>query len=48
MKKNINFFLDHILESIDLIEEYIKGKNLTDFLEPKKLQDSVIRRIKNN
>ncbi len=45
MKKNINLFLDHILESIDLIEEYIKGKNITDFLESKKLQDSVIRRI---
>ena len=45
MKKNINLFLDHILESIKLIEEYIEGKNKTDFLESKKLQDSVIRRI---
>ena len=45
MKKNINLFLDHILESIQLIEEYLEGKNRTDFLESKKLQDSVIRRI---
>ena len=45
MKKNINLFLDHILESIKLIEEYIEGKNKTDFIESKKLQDSVIRRI---
>ena len=45
MKKNINLFLDHILESIELIEEYIEGKNITDFLESKQLQDSVIRRI---
>ncbi len=45
MKKNINLFLDHILESIKLIEEYIEGKNKTDFLESKKFQDSVIRRL---
>ena len=45
MKKNINLFLAHILESIKLIEEYIEGKNRNDFLESKKLQDSVIRRI---
>ncbi len=45
MKKNINLFLDHILESIKLIEEYVEGKNKTDFIDSKKLQDSVIRRI---
>ena len=45
MKKNINLFLDHILESIELIEEYVAGKNINDFMESKKLQDSVIRRI---
>jgi len=37
MKKNINLFLDHILESIELIEEYIEGKNITDFLESNQL-----------
>ncbi|KKK42884.1 hypothetical protein LCGC14_2178890 [marine sediment metagenome] len=31
MKKNINLFLDHILESIELIEEYVAGKNINDF-----------------
>jgi len=45
MKKNVKIFLEHILESINLIEEYIKGKNQVDFLESKQLQDSVIRRI---
>ncbi|MFW9878733.1 MAG: DUF86 domain-containing protein [Candidatus Thorarchaeota archaeon] len=45
MKKNISIFLDHILESIKLIEEYIEGKNKTDFLESNKLQDSIIRRL---
>ena len=45
MKKNIILFLEHILESIKLIEEYIEGSNKTDFIESKQLQDSVIRRI---
>ena len=45
MKKNIHIFLDHILESMKLIKEYIKGKNKTDFLKSRELQDSVIRRI---
>ncbi len=39
MKKNINVFLDHILESIKVIEEYIEGKDLNDFIESTKLQD---------
>ena len=45
MKKNIKIFLEHILESINLIEEYIEGKSKSDFLESKQLQDSIIRRI---
>jgi len=45
MKKDITIFLKHILESIDLIEEYIKDKKKTEFLKLKQLQDSVIRRI---
>ena len=40
MKKDITIFLEHILESIRLIEEYIKGKNKSDFLKSKELQDS--------
>lgn len=38
-------FLEHILESIELIENYVKGKSESDFLKSKQLQDSVIRRI---
>ena len=45
MKKNIKIFLEHILESINLIEEYIKNKNKADFLNSKQLQDAIIRRI---
>jgi len=45
MKKNINIFLEHILESILLIEEYIKDKNESEFIKSKQLQDSVIKRI---
>ena len=45
MKKNLKIFLTHILDSINLIEEQIKGKSKLDFLKSKQLQDSVIRRI---
>ena len=45
MKKDINIFLEHILESIHLIEDYIKGRNKSEFLKLTQLQDSVIRRI---
>ncbi len=45
MKKNIKIFLTHIFDSIKLVEEYKKGKNKSDFLESKQLQDSIIRRI---
>jgi uncharacterized protein with HEPN domain len=45
MKKDINIFLEHILDAINLIEEYTKDKKKTEFLESVQLQDSVIRRI---
>jgi uncharacterized protein with HEPN domain len=45
MKKDIRIFLEHILESIELIEAYVKDKDKSDFLESTQLQDSVIRRI---
>ena len=45
MKKDIKIFLEHILESIKLIEEYVRDKKKSDFLKSKQLQDSVIRRI---
>ncbi|MBY9002646.1 MAG: DUF86 domain-containing protein [Candidatus Lokiarchaeota archaeon] len=45
MKKNIKIFLEHILDAINLIEEYTKDKKKPEFLESIQLQDSVIRRI---
>ena len=45
MKKNVKIFLEHILEGIGLIEEYVKDKERSDFLSSTQLQDSVIRRI---
>ncbi len=39
MKKDIKIFLEHILESINLIEEYTKGKKENEFLNSKQLQD---------
>jgi len=45
MKKDTKIFLEHILESISLIEEYMQNKTKTEFLETKQLQDAVIRRI---
>jgi len=45
MKKDPKIFLNHILESINLIEDYIKDKSKLDFLSSRQLQDSIIRRI---
>ena len=45
MKKNPEIFLQHILESINLIEKYTKGMTINDFLSIVDLQDKVIRRL---
>jgi len=45
MKKDTKILLEHILASIKLIEEYVKGKNKSEFLKSTQLQDSVIRRV---
>ncbi len=45
MKKDPKFFTEHILESIEIIEEYIKGMTRDEFLTSRKTQDAVIRRI---
>jgi uncharacterized protein with HEPN domain len=45
MNKDPGIYIDHILESIDLIEDYLEGKTKEDFLASKQLEDSVIRRI---
>jgi uncharacterized protein with HEPN domain len=43
--KRDKIFIQHILESINLIEQYIEDKDQEDFLNIRQLQDSIIRRI---
>jgi len=45
MKKDPKIFLEHILQCIELIEEYVEGITKKQFLESVQLQDSIIRRI---
>ena len=45
MKKDPRIFLDHILESIEDIESYIKGISKDKFLRDCKTQDAVMRRL---
>ncbi len=45
MSKDAVVFIKHILECIDLLEQYTRGKKKTDFLHSTQLQDAVIRRI---
>ncbi len=45
MKRNPKLFLEHILESIALIEEYTQDVTRETFLESMKVQDMVIRRL---
>ncbi|MGC1121518.1 MAG: DUF86 domain-containing protein [Candidatus Methanofastidiosia archaeon] len=45
MKKDAATFLEHILECIELIEEYTKNKTDDDFFDSIQFQDSVVRRI---
>ena len=45
MVKEPSIFLQHILESIELIENRIKGVTHQEFIESIDLQDMVIRRL---
>lgn len=45
MKRNFLVYLDDILESIDRIEEYTKGKTQEDFDSDIAFQDAVLRRL---
>lgn len=45
MKKEPKIFLLHILESIEMVEEYLRGKQKSDFLKSPLLQDAFIRRL---
>ena len=45
MKKDVETFIEHILECVELIEHYTDNKTEDDFFDSIQLQDSVIRRI---
>ncbi len=45
MKKDSRVFLDHIFQSIELIERYKQGQTREDFLESVDLQDKLVRRL---
>ncbi|MCK4810088.1 MAG: DUF86 domain-containing protein [Candidatus Omnitrophica bacterium] len=45
MKKDVKVLIEHILESIELVEKYMRDKTDNDFFGSVQLQDSVIRRI---
>ena len=45
MKKDDTVFLKHILDAINLIEEYLKDKSYEEFKDNRMLQDAVIREI---
>ncbi len=45
MKEQDIVFLQHILDAINLIEEYTKNKSYKDFENNRMLQDAVIREL---
>jgi len=45
MKKKVDIFLTHINESINQIEDYMRGVSEKKFIADRKLQDAVIRRL---
>lgn len=45
MLKNDNIFLEHILESINLIQTHVKGLKFSDFADSWPLLDASIHRI---
>jgi len=45
MKKDSSIYLKHILESIILLEKYLKGVTKDQFINSKEKQDLAIRRL---
>lgn len=45
MRKDINVFIEHILQSISLIETYTAQISKEEFLRSQQVQDAVIRRL---
>lgn len=46
MEGRVNTFLEHILQSIELLEDYCKDANEEIFANSTPLQDMVFRRLK--
>ena len=44
-RHNPRLYLTHILESIELIESYVSGVDLSEFAADQEKQDAVVRRI---
>jgi len=45
MKKDAGVFIEHVLECITLIEQYVGDKSASEFFGSVQLQDAVVRRI---
>jgi uncharacterized protein with HEPN domain len=45
VSKDVNIFIEHILESIKLIETYTSRISKEEFLKSKQIQDAVMRRL---
>ena len=45
MKKDPRIFIEHILECIARIEEYVKDVTKEEFMRSPQLQDAIVRRI---
>ncbi len=45
MKKDNTVFLNHMLDAIAMIEDYLRSKSYQDFINNHMLQDAVIREI---
>jgi len=45
VKRDPRVLIEHILENIELIEEYLKGVSKEEFFRSREEQDAVIRRL---
>lgn len=45
MPRNYKIYLDDILDSIEKIDEYLKGVSLNEFLQDQMRQDAVIKNL---
>ena len=45
MKRDVRVYLDDILESIERIQDYVKGLSEDQFMDAVDIQDAVVRRL---